>query len=110
MEAKELTITPPDGYEVDKGRSTFQRIVFKPVFKPNILTEFTMRSETTRCYNINDRWAFTVFMTEREGIGYQGSQIARHCSSLYLDCSNGTWYTEEGKEIHGYLYYKSDKE
>src|SRR5690554_5280789 len=33
MEAKELKITPPEGYEIDKEKSTLEHIVFKPVDK-----------------------------------------------------------------------------
>ena len=33
MEAKEFKITPPEGYEVDKEKSTLEHIVFKPVDK-----------------------------------------------------------------------------
>lgn len=36
MEAKELTITPPEGYEIDKDNSTFEKIVFKPVAKKRV--------------------------------------------------------------------------
>lgn len=30
---KNLKITPPDGYEIDKDKSTFENIVFKPIKK-----------------------------------------------------------------------------
>jgi hypothetical protein len=30
---KNLTITPPEGYEIDKEQSTFENIVFKPLIK-----------------------------------------------------------------------------
>ena len=28
-DTKEITITPPEGYEIDKENSTFEKIVFK---------------------------------------------------------------------------------
>ena len=31
METKELKIQAPKGYEIDKERSTFERIIFKPI-------------------------------------------------------------------------------
>lgn len=31
MEKKELKINAPEGYEIDKEKSTFENIVFKPV-------------------------------------------------------------------------------
>lgn len=31
METKEIKITPPEGYEIDKENSTFEKIVFKKV-------------------------------------------------------------------------------
>jgi hypothetical protein len=33
MEVKELKITPPEGYEIDKEKSNLEHIVFKPVDK-----------------------------------------------------------------------------
>ena len=42
METKELKITCPDGYEIDKEKSTFECIVFKPIKKelPKTWEEF----------------------------------------------------------------------
>ena len=33
METKKMTITPPDGYEIDKAKSTLSEIVFKKIEK-----------------------------------------------------------------------------
>lgn len=33
MEKKELTITPPEGYEIDRENSTFEHIIFKEIEK-----------------------------------------------------------------------------
>ena len=41
MEAKELTISIPEGYEIDKEKSTFEKIVFKEKdTKPRSLKEY----------------------------------------------------------------------
>lgn len=34
MEQKELIITPPEGYEIDKEKSTLEHILFKKIEKP----------------------------------------------------------------------------
>ena len=41
METKELKIIPPEGYEIDKEKSTFEKIVFKPInTKPRSWAEY----------------------------------------------------------------------
>ena len=37
MENKIIKITPPEGFEIDKEKSTFEEIVFKPIQKPDLL-------------------------------------------------------------------------
>lgn len=39
METKELKIKIPEGYEIDKGKSTFENIVFKPIKHVNTWEE-----------------------------------------------------------------------
>ena len=46
METKELKIEAPKGYEIDKERSTFERIIFKPI--KNITYEYVCN----RIFNI----------------------------------------------------------
>lgn len=43
---KNLTITPPEGYEIDKEQSTFENIIFKPLKKtlPKTWEELKKRS------------------------------------------------------------------
>jgi len=36
---KEIKITPPEGYEVDKENSTFEKIVFKPIVDLSIIND-----------------------------------------------------------------------
>lgn len=36
MKEKEITITPPEGYEIDKENSTFEKIIFKPIQKVDL--------------------------------------------------------------------------
>ena len=39
METKEVKIQVPEGYEIDKENSTFERVKFKPIIKKNITYE-----------------------------------------------------------------------
>jgi hypothetical protein len=49
---KNLTITPPEGYEIDKEQSTFENIVFKPLPQENSLPETWEQLETITGYSV----------------------------------------------------------
>jgi len=50
---KNLTITPPEGYEIDKEQSTFENIVFKPLPQENSLPKTWEQLETINGYGVN---------------------------------------------------------
>lgn len=57
MKTKELTISIPEGYEIDKEKSTFEKIVFKPVDSKIRSWEEYMKTP------IKDKW--TIVWSER---------------------------------------------
>jgi len=93
---KEIKITPPDGYEIDKENSTFECIKFKPIEK-NFVTHLGFGD----C-RINNHWAFSVFEKEKEGDIVHG-----HLANLYLCNVWGKWCDEKGNEVigSGYFYF-----
>lgn len=56
METKELKIQIPDGYEIDKEKSTFEKIVFKKKknTKPRSWEEYCKKSKGKSLYSINE--------------------------------------------------------
>lgn len=49
---KEVKITPPEGYEIDKEKSTFEEIVFKPIENdfPKSWEKYTKKSDNNGGY------------------------------------------------------------
>lgn len=77
METKEVKIEIPEGYEIDKEKSTFEKIVFKPIVKrwrdnKNIIKGYYITSlsvisptgNTTCDYNLPEN--HNVFATEKQ--------------------------------------------
>ena len=62
METKELKIEIPKGYEIDKERSTFERIIFKPI-KKDITYEDICNNIFKTCYYTDGRGRIT-YITE----------------------------------------------
>ena len=60
--------------------------------------------------HLNGKWAMSLWKQECEGDCYRGSKVSGHEASLYLTDCHGTWYTEDGNNIRGYLFYKPDNE
>lgn len=61
---KEIKITPPEGYEIDKEASTFDCIKFKPVKKKNLTWEEIQeknKGKTQYCINSNGDIASFVY-------------------------------------------------
>jgi hypothetical protein len=55
METKELKIQVPEGYEIDKEKSTFEKIVFKKKDnKPRSWEEYCKKSKGKSLYYINE--------------------------------------------------------
>ena len=79
MDTKEIKITPPEGFEIDKENSTFDCIKFKPIEKKRwrdneniILTGYYVSSNSfireVSPYNefFNTKINFNVFATEKQ--------------------------------------------
>ena len=58
METKEVKIQVPEGYEIDKENSTFERVKFKPIIKKNITYEEV-------CKNLFGRDKVSFYTTDR---------------------------------------------
>lgn len=61
---KEIKITPPEGYEIDKEASTFYCIKFKPVEKKNLTWEEIQeknKGKTQYCINSNGDIASFIY-------------------------------------------------
>lgn len=56
MKEKELKIDTPPGYEVDREKSTFEKIIFKKVknFRPKTWEEYHNLTKGEECCNIDD--------------------------------------------------------
>lgn len=56
MEEKELKIDTPLGYEIDREKSTFEKIIFKKVknFRPKTWEEYHNLTKGKECCNIDD--------------------------------------------------------
>ena len=61
---KNLTITPPSGYEIDKEQSTFENIVFKPLKKALPKTWEELKNIAGYCLNI-DIFKYYNFAAEK---------------------------------------------
>ena len=74
METKEIKITPPEGYEIDREHSTFECIKFKPFvrWRDNIRVQFngyyiTSDADITNISSMfNTQTAYNVFATEKQ--------------------------------------------
>lgn len=100
---KTVKITPPDGYEIDREKSTLEEIVFKPIKKMNVITNLVVPNTDIE---INHEWAFSIFPTEDQGNKYEGKRRSGHQASLFLCISAGQWFDSNGNTIMGYLYFK----
>lgn len=88
--------------------------------QPNIITNIITKHSTETEVSINNKWAVTLFKHElqQEFTGISGKLITGpgklvtgHGPSMYLPVSGlpntyGEWYTEDGKPIEGYLFFK----
>jgi hypothetical protein len=108
MEAKEIKIVPPEGYEIDRENSTLDCIVFKQ--KPAVkLNEITISSGSKPMIKVNKCDGMTLLMTEAEGFGKKGMEVSGHMASAFLHSCEGDWITENGDMIRGYLFFKPRK-
>ena len=74
------------------------------VVKPNVVTHFPT-ADNSDGY-INGKWVFSIDQTEEQGDNFSGCDISGHKASMFLVNSHGTWFTEDGTQVQGYLFYK----
>jgi hypothetical protein len=72
--------------------------------RKNVVNQFPTKEVPE--FQINGRRAGALFAKEEQGTGYVGEGVSSHNASLYLASSHGTWYTQDGGYIGGYLYFK----
>ena len=102
--AKDLTIIPPEGYEIDEEKSTFSKIVFKEKattlrravdelgWNYNGVVEIEDRHIKFPLPNCNKEWTFSVF-----------DAVQKFCKK-HIDC-----YPEHSSEFDAhYLYINCD--
>ena len=65
-EEKTITITAPEGYEVDKEKSSFDRIVFRPLPEKGLPKTWKDMGQITGCFVHRDPF---------EGVGILGSSV-----------------------------------
>jgi hypothetical protein len=68
METKEIKITPPEGYEIDKENSTFEKIVFKKIGPKRFIDD---KNYTGVAYFIN--YDSEVVRDENVHLNYRGN-------------------------------------
>lgn len=118
METKELKITCPEGYEIDKEKSTFECIVFKPIKKelPTTWEEFceTHPKKEGECYitgssrlGIINSFDILDRAQDRDRNILPSKELAEAmlalCQLIQLrDCYNDGWKPDWNKEYYKY--------
>lgn len=109
---KNLKITPPEGYEIDKEQSTFENIVFKPLKKALPKTWEELKNVQGYCI---DLYANThlidsletrvsnsnVFVTKKQA----EASIALAQLSQLMDVYNDGWVPDWTDNKHKYVIY-----
>jgi hypothetical protein len=112
MEDKEFKVKQSRILEAARTCGTTKealKIMFPEAFEQqekniNVVTEFP--SPKSSKLRINDKWVASIHHKEYEDEDYDGAKIAGHKSSIFLTNCSGKWYTEQGVEVHGYLFFK----
>jgi hypothetical protein len=102
MEQKEIKIQVPDGYEIDKDKSTFENIVFKPIgdkdpksweeaFMCNPIEGYYLNGGTIQGYSNGAATSddANVFKTIPQAIS--ALAYAQLTQLMALPCYNGDW-------------------
>lgn len=109
---KEIKITPPEGYEIDKENSTFDRIVFKPIGerwidKMTLLSGYWINKDSQIISSnllSNDRTNYNLFATEKQA--KSALAMARISQIMANDPRFGGVVTyEEWMQRQPYAYY-----
>lgn len=92
---KSTKITPPEGWEIDEEKSTFQEIVYKEIAK-NIRERihtlediFKLNNTTEKAFN--KKWNKEVFTNNEIGIGLELLIVNAYNEGRENDWSDNTW-------------------
>jgi hypothetical protein len=88
------------GKELDALKKELQ----KKQLKPNVVTQWP--SVNASELYINGKWAASVYRKEEQAAFFNDSNKSGHNASMFIADCYGTWYTQSGDKIRGYLYYK----
>jgi hypothetical protein len=116
---KNLTITPPKGYEIDKEQSTFENIVFKPLPEPVSLPKgwkdlksisgyyVNSSSDVTNYYSSNVSWSNkNTFATQEQAEACLALSQLSQLMAVYNDGWVPNWGDTEYKYV---IYVQSNK-
>lgn len=117
---KDLKITPPDGYEIDKEKSTFEHIVFKELPKRGKTWEEIMSNMHKDCYSINlDGNPRSVFKNISNSTRACGSVVNTHKQAeklralaqlfIIMDYYNDGWIAANGQKFFAFCYNKNSE-
>ena len=103
MENQKIVI--PEGMElVKEDDNTYVIKKVEPPIKQHVLLFRPLHGDWGAL--INGHWVMKILSHSKQVVGYMGTELSRHFSPIYLDRSHGTWYTEDGTEVSGYLFFK----
>ena len=114
MKTKEIKITPPEGYEIDRENSTFDRIVFKPIESERWADNFenqiegfyiTENSGISRLdCGFNHPYNFHIFATKKQA--KSALAMARISQLMLNDPRYGSPITDEEWKNRHVLKYR----
>lgn len=54
----------------------------------------------------NDTVIGAILFSHNEGLSYKGATLVQDGALIFLSNDQGSWYTEKGKELAGYLFFQ----
>jgi hypothetical protein len=99
---KDLTITPPEGYEIDEANSSFSKIVFKPIKKskrkwrdyPKVVEGYYISSDSgihSYFYSITSGWPANRNTWPTKELAEASLALSQLLQWMKLDEFNGDW-------------------
>ena len=120
MEQKEIKIQVPDEYEIDKEKSTFEKIVFKPIdkypksweetFLGKPISGFYLRGGGIASYSCK-RTSYSdknVYYSEKQALS--ALAYAQITQLMALPCYNGDWIPNWDDETWKWVITRSSNE
>lgn len=123
METKEIKITPPEGYEIDKENSTFEKIVFKKVEPKRFIDNvkytgtayfITPNSDVSREIDVHLNYSGNYGGFATRAMAESAIAMARISQIMMQDdrfggfISEQEWFDKNTKYIIGLAYYPND--